>query len=549
MAERARVFRALLRQRLGYFAEKTFRTLEPGTEFKPNWHLEHVAYRLEQVAAGEIRRLIINVPPRSGKSLLASVAFPAWVLGRDPRKRIICVSYAEDLARKLSVDTRTVMRSQWFEALFRECRLHSRPRDLELVTSERGARFAAGVGGSVLGRGADIIVVDDPIKALDALSRAERQRVNEFYDNTLQTRLNQKLTGAIVIIMQRLHQDDLVGHVLERDPGGWTVVSVPAIETENRSYVLSRVPGDLHRRVVGDVLHPDREPQEILDQLRRDIGSMNFSAQYQQEPVPAGGNVIKREWLRYYDAPPRRYEKVVVSWDTASTLGEQSDWSVGTVWGRLGPDFYLLRVVRGRWETPELQRRMEDLAVEHRAHATIIENTELGRAINHGLRRAGTLRTILIKPRFDKEARLLAEAPKFEGGRVILPREAAWLGPYLKEMLGFPNERHDDQVDATSQALLYLTEHMPHPFTASGRVYGPSGRRSLRTEVRQREDALREAGREEEAAEVEVFEPREPRVRQVAADYELTEREKPREQAERGWRRPSRQDLRRSTAP
>jgi hypothetical protein len=282
-----------------------FRTLEPGTEFQPNWHLEHIAHRLQQVAAGEIKRLIINVPPRSGKSLLASVAFPAWMLGRDPQKRIICVSYAEDLARKLSVDTRTVMQSPWFEELFPECRLYRRPRDLELVTSQRGARFAAGVGGSVLGRGADIIVVDDPIKAFNALSRAERQRVNEFYDNTLQTRLNQKLTGAIVIIMQRLHQDDLVGHVLERDPNGWTIVSVPAIETENRTYALSGVPGDHYRRAMGEVLHPDREPLEILDELRRDIGTMNFSAQYQQEPVPAGGNVIKREWLRYYDVPPR----------------------------------------------------------------------------------------------------------------------------------------------------------------------------------------------------------------------------------------------------
>lgn len=251
---------AVLRTDLLSFAQHAFRTLEPGTPFQPNWHLEHVADALQQVAAGEIRRLIINVPPRSGKSLLASVAFPAWVLGREPQKRIICVSYAEDLARKLSVDARTVMRSPWFEQLFPDCRLHRRPRDLELVTSQRGARFAAGVGGSVLGRGADLIVVDDPIKALDALSRAERQRVAEFYDNTLQTRLNQKLTGAIVIVMQRLHQDDLVGHVLERDPDGWTVVSVPAIETDDRTYRLSRVPGDLYRRAVGEVLHPDREP-------------------------------------------------------------------------------------------------------------------------------------------------------------------------------------------------------------------------------------------------------------------------------------------------
>lgn len=233
---------------------------------------------------------------------------------------------------------------------------------------------------------------------------------------------------------------------------------------------------------------------------------------------------------------------MVVSWDTASTLGERNDWSVGTVWGRLGPDFYLLKVVRGRWETPELQRRIEDLAVEHRAHATGIENTELGRALNHGLQRSGTLRTILIKPRYDKEARLLAQAPKFEAGQVLLPREALWLGPYMTELLGFPNDKHDDQVDSTSQALLYLTEFVRQPFTANGRVYGPSGRRSPRMEARLREEARREAEREE-VAEIETFEPREPRIRKVDAGCELTEREKPREQIARAWRRPSRRDF------
>ena len=525
-----RVMEAVLRTDLLAFSQQAFRTLEPGTPFQSNWHLEHVAHLLQQVANGVIRRLIINVPPRSGKSLMASVAFPAWVLGRDPSRRLICVSYAEDLARKLSVDTRSVMQSPWFERLFPDCRLYRRPRDVELVTSQRGARYAAGVGGAVLGRGADIIVVDDPIKALNALSRAERRRVNEFYDNTLQTRLNSKLTGAIVIIMQRLHQEDLVGHVLERDPEGWTVVSVPAIEHEDRAYALSSVPGDLYRRRVGEVLHPEREPLDLLDDLRRDIGTMNFSAQYQQAPVPPGGNVIKRAWLRDYGALPHRFEKVVISWDTASTLGEHNDWSVGTVWGRLGPDFYLLDVVRGRWETPELQRRIEELAVTYRAHATVIEDTELGRAINHGLRKAGTLRTILIKPRFDKEARLLAEAPKFEAGRVVLPREAPWLGVYLKELLGFPKEKHDDQVDATSQALLYLTEHRRQPYEAGGAIYGPSGRRSLRTEHRLREEARREADRED-AAEIEVFEPQEPRITTVPAEYELPEAMLPRDRA------------------
>ena len=172
---------------------------------------------------------------------------PGLGLGRDPTKRIICVSYAEDLARKLSVDTRTVLDSPWYQELFPQMRLASkRPRNTELITTQQGYRFAAGMGGSVLGRGADLIIVDDPIKATDALSEAERRRVNEAFDNTLYTRLNDKRTGAIVIIMQRLHQDDLVGHVLAKDD--WEVVSIPAIETEERAYQLSDDPEDVYIR-------------------------------------------------------------------------------------------------------------------------------------------------------------------------------------------------------------------------------------------------------------------------------------------------------------
>ena len=298
-----RLLRAALRQELPCFVQKAFCTLEPGTAYQHNWHVDHLCWQLSRVARGELRRLILNVPPRSMKSITASVAFPAWVLGHDPTKRIICVSYAEDLARKLSVDTRTLLDSPWYRELFPGLQLASkRPRNTELITSAQGYRFAAGVGGSVLGRGADLIIVDDPIKATDALSAAERRRVAEFYDNTLYTRLNDKRTGAIVLIMQRLHQDDLVGHVLERDD--WEVVAIPAIATEDRCYQLSDDPGHVYLRRAGEVLQDSREPRAVLEQIRRSQGSLTFSAQYQQAPVPAEGNIVKREWLRFYDEPP-----------------------------------------------------------------------------------------------------------------------------------------------------------------------------------------------------------------------------------------------------
>lgn len=330
MTDRARLLRAFLREDLSTFSQKVFGTLEPGTPYQHNWHIDHLCWQLMRVSLGEVRRLIINVPPRSMKSITVSVGFTAWVMGRAPTKRIICVSYADDLARKLSVDTRTVIDSPWYQELFPKLQLASRrPRNMELVTTEQGYRFAAGINGAILGRGADLIVVDDPIKATDALSEKERRRVNEAFDNTLQTRLNDKRTGAIVIIMQRLHEDDLVGHVVGRED--WEVVSIPAIETEARTYQLSDTPEHVYVRPAGEVLHEAREPRTILEQMRRAQGSLTFSAQYQQAPIPPEGNIVKREWLRAYRQPPESFDIIVASWDTASTLSESADYSVGTV--------------------------------------------------------------------------------------------------------------------------------------------------------------------------------------------------------------------------
>ena len=451
-----RIVRASLRQELGCFVEKTFYTLEPGTTYQDNWHIAYVCWQLSRVASGEVRRLIINVPPRSMKSITASIAFPAWVLGHDPTKRIICVSYAEDLARKLSGDTRTVLDSPWYRETFPRLQLASkRPRNTELITTQHGYRFAAGVGGSVLGRGADLIIVDDPIKATDALSAAQRRQCAEFYDNTLYTRLNDKRTGAIVIIMQRLHQDDLVGHVLERDD--WEVVAIPAIETQDRFYQLSDDPGHVYLRRAGEVLQDSREPREVLEQIRRSQGSLTFSAQYQQAPVPAEGNIVKRQWLRFYETAPASFDFTVASWDTASTLSESADYSVGTGWGAKGLDFYLLDLVRGRFEVPELRREVVRLSRQWGVDQTVIEDTDIGRAITQDLRRSGEHRAILKKPRFDKQARFLAQSARFEAGQVHVPQDAPWLASWLDELLAFPNGRHDDQVDSTSQALDYLS--------------------------------------------------------------------------------------------
>lgn len=452
MVERLRS--AILRTDFCAFHQKVFRTLKPGETFTPNWHHEHLAYKLEQVRTGELRRLIINVPPRSGKSILASVAWPMFVIGHDPSAEFLAISHTDGLARDFSVQRKMIGQQDWYQDLFPDLAWTAR-RNMDLVTNRGGRIFASGTGGAVLGKGAHYILIDDPLDGSAAFSQTERRKFNEFYDNTLASRLNNKTTGAIVLIMQRLHEEDATAHLLEKD--AFEVLCLPAIASQAKTYPLSNAPGDVYRRCEGEVLDPVREPIDVLETMRRTQGAAHFQAQYQQDPVPAGGNAIKREWLRYYVDPPASFDRIIVSWDTASTLGEASDYSVGTVWGSKGLDFYLLKIVRGRFEAPDLRRKILELHKSYNAHVTLIEDTELGRALVQELRASNDLRPILWSAREGKEARLLAQSARFETGQVHLPQNAPELGDYVGELLAFPSGRHDDQVDSTSQALSYLT--------------------------------------------------------------------------------------------
>src|ERR1700730_6033088 len=226
-----REYEAVLRSDLGYFAERCFYQLNPQATFLMNWHLEVIAAKLVAVREGKIRRLIINLPPRHLKSLLASIAFPAWCLGHDPSAQILCVSYAQDLADKLARDCRGIMMSPWYRRIFPTRLAPHRHAVQEFITTRQGYRLATSTGGVLTGRGADLILIDDPSKPEEALSDARRNATNEWFLNTLYSRLNDKRRGAIVIIMQRLHEDDLVGHVLGLGP--WDLLSFPAVpETE-----------------------------------------------------------------------------------------------------------------------------------------------------------------------------------------------------------------------------------------------------------------------------------------------------------------------------
>src|SRR6185312_3501262 len=262
-------YRALLRHDFFYFLARSFTELNPATELAGNWHLEIMAEELDLCRTGKTRRLIINLPPRSLKSHCASVAFPAWILGHNPSAQIICASYAQDLADKHAIDCRALMSSSFYRQLFPATCLSPEKRAVaDFLTTARGCRKATSVGGVLTGRGADFIIIDDPLQPDKALSDARRNAVNDWYDNTLCSRLNHKLTGCIVIVMQRLHEDDLVGHVLDIEQRQaidiepkWNVLRFPAIAEQDETYTVRRLNRTVtYARRAGDVLHPEREP-------------------------------------------------------------------------------------------------------------------------------------------------------------------------------------------------------------------------------------------------------------------------------------------------
>jgi predicted phage terminase large subunit-like protein len=410
-----------------------------------------MAWHLAEVMRGNIKRLLITLPPRNLKSLSASVAFPAWVLGKDPSKRIICVSYGSDLATDLSNKHRQVINSGWYKDLFPAMRIDPKKNtQTEVRTTKGGYRLATTVDGALTGRGGSIIIVDDPLKASDATSEASRLRVKTWYDQTLLTRLDNKKEDAIILVMQRLHEDDLAGHVLGQDD--WVHLCLPAICDEPMSVRVG--PNEYHTRREGDVLDPDREPIEVLERFRRSMGSAAFSAQYQQQPIPVEGNLVRWRWFSSYDTPPKKsYQyKLVQSWDTASKSHELADYSA-CITAMVGKnDIYLLNVYRGRLEYPELKKKILELRKSWGAETVLIEDKGSGMGLLQDLRRDGLL-AIPIKPEGDKIVRMSTCSAKIEAGHVYLPNGAGWLHDFKPELLAFPNGKHDDQVDALSQLI------------------------------------------------------------------------------------------------
>lgn len=404
-----------------------------GYEVAP--HIVTLARALERVERGDCKRLIVSMPPRHGKSMLVSTAFPAWYLGRRPRAQIITATFSQEKADDWGRAVRNQLASPWFRQVFG----HGLALDSRAVrrfnTAQGGVYIATGIGGTITGRGADLLLIDDPHKGEEeARSEKLRAKVQGWFRSDAYTRLMPG--GAIVIVQTRWHEADLAGYVqAELAHEGWEVLNLPAINE------------------AGEALWTERFPLDALALIKESVGSRAWEALYQGRPSPAEGGIFKRGWWKRWRAFPQ-LDEVLTSWDCAFKGTSSSDFVVGQVWGRRGAERYLLDQVRGRMTFTETVAAIRDLAKKWpQARAHLVEDKANGTAVIDTLKRE-VPGLIAVEPQGGKEARANAVSPQVEAGQVFVPDEARWVGDFIEEAAAFPTGTHDDQVDAMSQALL-----------------------------------------------------------------------------------------------
>ncbi len=435
-----------------HFIGRTLLTADPAARFQNNWHIDLIAEHLEAARRGEITRLIINMPPRALKSQCVSIAWPAWILGHAPSSRIMAASYSAALSIRHSLDCRQVITSPWYQRLFPQTKLtRDQNEKHKFMTTARGFRFATSVGGTATGEGGNFLIIDDPMSAGKAMNAAARANVRRWYDHTFSTRLNDKKRGVIVLVMQRLHVDDLTAHLLEK--GGFTHLSLPAIAPEKTIFHFGCV---IKKRKAGEILHPKREDKILLERAKIELGAQAFSAQYQQQPLPEQGGMMRREWFHRHAEIPHSCERIVQSWDTAIKAQSHNDASVCLTFAESAQQSFLLDAQVMRLEYPDLKRCARELAEKFKPHAILVEDKASGQQLLQDLKRETTLPMIACISSTNKITRFAAVSAMIEAGRLSLPHQASWLVAFEQEVLEFPHGKHDDQVDALTQYLDFL---------------------------------------------------------------------------------------------
>lgn len=466
------------------FLHNAFSILNPSCDFLWNWHIEYLCDVLEQVAKGEIKRVLINIPPRYLKSVICSVAFPSWLIGIDPTKRVIVASYSKTLAQKHSTDCRIVMQSEWYKKTFPHTQIAVGSNEkMKFCTTQNGFRFATSTGGTLTGEGGDILILDDPHNPVGIYNKQNRKKVVNWFTGVFSSRLNNKRNGAMIVIMQRLHCEDLSGYILEQNEKikernknsksknkqpEWFCIELPAIAEEECNYTL--FDKNYKTRKVGNILHPRMEGQQELATIKSELGEYNFSAQYQQNPIALDGNMIKQKWLKYF-----KIEQIItlynkdslqyyISIDCASGLGTENDFTAIAVFTIQDCKFYLVKMHRLKIQYPDLKNKIVELIDTYKPKVVLIEDKSNGSSMIQDLNTQYNF-IIPIKPTKSKELRVNDILTTLEAGNLLIAEAQDWTAELESELLSFPACKHDDQVDTISQFINWYNTSRKQPKT------------------------------------------------------------------------------------
>lgn len=453
-------------QSLAQFVKSSWHLIEPGTELVWNWHLDVLCAYLEAVASGKIKRLVINIPPGTMKSSIVAVAFPAWTWIADPGHRFLNITNEQGLALRDALKAKTILESEWFQDKW-PLPFDKRQNEKILYrNTSQGFRQSLGINSNITGKRGDTLLLDDPNDATQAESVAHRTAVNQAYDLKISNRLNEPNidnpnASAIVLISQRLHVNDLSGHVLAKKEIPWTNLVIPMEYEGKPTYDPEKDIGrpDLAdpRTEEGELLFTFRFNRKTVNGMKEDLGSYGTSGQLQQRPSPKGGGIIRLNWFKRYDTMPiRRPEHTLrLSIDSANKDKEINDPSVCGAWLTTDAGHFLLEVWRDRVIYPDLKSKIISLLDHWKPNECIIEDKASGQQLIQDLKRETFHNIIANDPtgQGDKIVRISNESPAIEAGHVWLPKSAPWLHELETEIEQFPKGDHDDQIDMISQFL------------------------------------------------------------------------------------------------
>ena len=426
------ILNKIVKKNFKYFLQKSFYTLHPNTPFINNWHINLICEYLNALENKQIKRLIINIPPRYLKSFCISVAWTAWLLAKKSTRKILVASHSMQLSKKLSLDCKSIINSEWYRNIFDINISKKQDTKEKFCTTSHGSRTACSIGSNITGEGADYLIVDDPLTPIQALSTKKLNKVNDWFSNTFLTRLNDKKTGIVVIIMQRLHNNDLSGYLLKNQ--NWKYLKIPVISQNDEKIHYHKFS---YFRKKGELLCDKREGKNEINFLKKELGEYAFSAQYQQNPTNINNGYIKRSWIQRYSKKPN-FNFIYQSWDTAIKTGINNDYSICISWGVTNNAYYLIDVFKRKLNYPDLKNIIVEKHAEFNPNGVIIEDKASGQQLIQDLKQISQIPIVKFLPKNSKFIRFISVLSIFESEKIYLPKNSTWLSEFEAEILSFP---------------------------------------------------------------------------------------------------------------